>query len=91
MNCFRIDVPVASEGFLANAPELDHSDWEPPEVAAEGIVWLVRTVACPTRAGSRACTTCANGRGSWRRAAACRFTGTPPTAMFEGTTPSVES
>jgi hypothetical protein len=48
VNCFRIDVPVASEGFLANAPDLDHSDWEPSEVAAEGIVWLVRRPATHT-------------------------------------------
>ncbi|MEX0665941.1 MAG: SDR family NAD(P)-dependent oxidoreductase [Acidimicrobiia bacterium] len=41
VNTFRIDVPVASEGFVANAPELDHSDWEPSEVAAEGIVWML--------------------------------------------------
>lgn len=39
VNTFRIDLPVASEGFVANAPDLDHSDWEPSEVAAEGIVW----------------------------------------------------
>ena len=42
VNTFRIDVPVASEGFVANAPELDHSDWEPTEVAAEGILWMLR-------------------------------------------------
>ncbi len=41
VNTFRIDVPVASEGFVANAPELDHSSWEPTEVAAEGILWMV--------------------------------------------------
>ena len=41
VNCFRIDIPVASEGFLANAPEADHSTWEPSEVAAEGIVWML--------------------------------------------------
>jgi citronellol/citronellal dehydrogenase len=41
VNTFRIDVPVASEGFVANAPELDHSSWEPTEVAAEGIVWML--------------------------------------------------
>src|SRR5215813_5021623 len=29
VNCFRIDVPVASEGFVANTPGLDRSDWEP--------------------------------------------------------------
>jgi citronellol/citronellal dehydrogenase len=42
VNTFRIDVPVASEGFVANAPGVDHSDWEPTEVAAEGIVWMLR-------------------------------------------------
>jgi NAD(P)-dependent dehydrogenase (short-subunit alcohol dehydrogenase family) len=41
VNTFRIDVPVASEGFLAALPDWDHSDWEPPEVAAEGIVWML--------------------------------------------------
>lgn len=41
-NVFRIDVAVASEGFVANTPTADHSDWEPSEVAAEGIVWMVR-------------------------------------------------
>jgi citronellol/citronellal dehydrogenase len=42
VNCFRIDVPVASEGFVANTPGLDRSDWEPSEVAAEGILWVLR-------------------------------------------------
>jgi NAD(P)-dependent dehydrogenase (short-subunit alcohol dehydrogenase family) len=41
VNTFRIDIPVASEGFLAALPDVDHSDWEPPEVAAEGIVWML--------------------------------------------------
>jgi citronellol/citronellal dehydrogenase len=41
VNTFRIDVPVASEGFVFNLPEADHSDWEPSEVAAEGIVWML--------------------------------------------------
>ncbi len=41
-NCFRVDIPVASEGFVANAPDLDHSTWEPPEVPAEGILWMLR-------------------------------------------------
>jgi NAD(P)-dependent dehydrogenase (short-subunit alcohol dehydrogenase family) len=48
VNTFRIDVPVASEGFVANAPELDHSDWEPTEVAAEGICWMLRQPASYT-------------------------------------------
>ena len=42
VNCFRIDLAVASEGFVANTPGADHSNWEPSEVAAEGIVWMVR-------------------------------------------------
>jgi NAD(P)-dependent dehydrogenase (short-subunit alcohol dehydrogenase family) len=42
VNCFRIDIPVASEGFVANTPGLDRSSWEPCEVAAEGIVWMLR-------------------------------------------------
>jgi citronellol/citronellal dehydrogenase len=42
VNTFRIDVPVASEGFVANLPDADHSNWEPTEVAAEGILWMLR-------------------------------------------------
>jgi NAD(P)-dependent dehydrogenase (short-subunit alcohol dehydrogenase family) len=42
VNTFRIDLPVASEGFVANTPGFDHSDWEPTEVPAEGIVWMLR-------------------------------------------------
>ena len=34
-------MPVASEGFVFNMPDVDHSDWEPSEVAAEGIVWML--------------------------------------------------
>ena len=40
-NVFRVDVPVASEGFVANTPGVDRSSWEPCEVAAEGILWLL--------------------------------------------------
>lgn len=42
VNCFRIDIPCASEGFLANAPGADTSTWEPTEVPAEGILWVLR-------------------------------------------------
>src|SRR5262245_33497390 len=38
---FRIDVPLASEGFVYNAPELDKSGWEPTEVGAEAAVWML--------------------------------------------------
>lgn len=51
VNCFRIDMAVASEGFVANTPGVDHSNWEPSEVAAEGILWMVRQP--PTYSGRR--------------------------------------
>jgi len=41
VNCLRIDVPIASEGFVYNAPELDKSDWEPTEVSAEAALWML--------------------------------------------------
>lgn len=41
VNCFRIDIPVASEGFVANTPGVDRSEWEPCEVAAEGVRWML--------------------------------------------------
>ncbi len=44
VNTFRIDIPVASEGFVANLPG-DHPDWEPSAVAAEGICWMIRQPA----------------------------------------------
>jgi NAD(P)-dependent dehydrogenase (short-subunit alcohol dehydrogenase family) len=41
VNAFRIDVNVASEGYVDNTPGADHDSWEPSEVAADGIVWLL--------------------------------------------------
>jgi len=51
VNVFRIDLAVASEGFVANTPGLDHSNWEPPSVAAEGILWMLRQP--PSYSGQR--------------------------------------
>jgi len=45
VNCLRIDVPLASEGFVYNAPELDKSDWEPTTVGADAALWLLRQAA----------------------------------------------
>lgn len=45
VNCFRIDLPVASEGFIANTPGMDRTTWEPSEVAAEGAVWMLQQPA----------------------------------------------
>ena len=42
VNCFRIDIPVATEGTLANMGDVDLTDWEPAAVAAEGICWMIR-------------------------------------------------
>ncbi len=42
VNCFRIDLAVASEGFIANTPGVDRSTWEPCEVAAEGVLWMLQ-------------------------------------------------
>ena len=41
VNCFRIDIPVASEGTLANMGDIDLSDWEPTSVPADGIIWML--------------------------------------------------
>jgi citronellol/citronellal dehydrogenase len=48
VNTFRIDIAVASEGFVANLPDVDHSNWEPSEVAAEGILWMLHQPASYT-------------------------------------------
>lgn len=42
VNAYRIDVPVASEGYLFNDPDGDHSSWYDTEVAAEGMIWMLR-------------------------------------------------
>ena len=41
VNTFRIDLLVASEGFVSNLPDIDHSTWEPVEVPAEGVMWML--------------------------------------------------
>jgi citronellol/citronellal dehydrogenase len=41
VNCFRIDVPVASEGFVANTPGADRSGWKSSEVPVEGMLWML--------------------------------------------------
>jgi NAD(P)-dependent dehydrogenase (short-subunit alcohol dehydrogenase family) len=48
VNCLRIDVPIASEGFVYNTPELDQSDWEPTEVGAEAACWMLAQPASYT-------------------------------------------
>lgn len=45
VNCFRIDVQVASEGYMMNAPDEDHSSWFSAEAAALGMCWMLEQPA----------------------------------------------
>jgi NAD(P)-dependent dehydrogenase (short-subunit alcohol dehydrogenase family) len=90
VNCFRIDVPVASEGFVANTPDADHSSWEPSEVAAEGICWMLRRPASysgrrESMAGLRRREGIMPSRSPQPQA------GTPATEMFDGLAADTET
>jgi len=87
VNCFRIDIAVASEGFVANTPGADHSNWEPSEVAAEGIVWMVRQ---PTAYSGRRESMFAlrHREGIMATRIAVPATDAPPTELFDGLVPS---
>src|SRR5262249_52359796 len=83
VNCFRIDVPVYSEGFAANAPDLDQADWEPSEVAAEGILWVLRQP--PTYSGQLlSMWALRRDHGIMASRSKRPFTGTPPQRMVSG-------
>jgi citronellol/citronellal dehydrogenase len=83
VNCFRIDIAVASEGFVANTPGADHSNWEPSEVAAEGIVWMVRQPA--GYSGHRESMFALRQReGIMATRIAHPATEAPPTELFDG-------
>ena len=87
VNCFRIDIAVASEGFVANTPGADHSNWEPSAVAAEGIVWMVRQPA--TYSGRRESMFALRHReGIMATRIAHPATDAPPTDLFDGLVPS---
>ena len=91
VNVFRIDLPVASEGFVANTPGLDRSEWEPSEVAAEGIVWILRQP--PTFSGHRLSMYQLREREGIMRSRAVRpYAGPPPpTALVEGLVDEAEN
>lgn len=82
VNCFRIDVGVASEGFVANAPNVDHSDWEPTSVAAEGIVWMLRQPV--SYSGRRESMAHLAQREGIMPTVAARPGPMPPTDLFDG-------
>jgi NAD(P)-dependent dehydrogenase (short-subunit alcohol dehydrogenase family) len=83
VNCFRIDVAVASEGFVANTPGVDHSTWEPSEVAAEGIVWMVGQP--PSYSGRRESMFALRAReGIMATRSPAPATAAPPVELFNG-------
>jgi NAD(P)-dependent dehydrogenase (short-subunit alcohol dehydrogenase family) len=89
VNCFRIDIAVASEGFVANTPGADHSSWEPSEVAAEGIVWMVRQP--PGYSGRRESMFALRQReGIMATRIAAPMTDAPPTELYNGLVESSE-
>ena len=45
VNCYRIDIQVASEGYVMNAPGADHSAWADTASAADGAVWILEQPA----------------------------------------------
>jgi NAD(P)-dependent dehydrogenase (short-subunit alcohol dehydrogenase family) len=91
VNCFRIDIPVASEGFVANTPGQDRSTWEPSEVAAEGIIWMLRQP--PSYSGRRESMYALGKREGIMASRAARPHGgqPPPEEFFNGLAPLTES
>jgi citronellol/citronellal dehydrogenase len=90
VNCFRIDIPVASEGFVANTPGVDRSTWEPCEVAAEGVLWMLRQPA--GYSGRRESMLGLRQReGIMASQAATPTGGSPVTELFDGLDTSTES
>jgi NAD(P)-dependent dehydrogenase (short-subunit alcohol dehydrogenase family) len=90
VNCFRIDIGVASEGFVANTPGADHSAWEPSEVAAEGILWMVRQP--PVYSGRRESMFALRQReGIMASRIAHPATEAPPVELYDGLVAGTES
>jgi citronellol/citronellal dehydrogenase len=90
VNCFRIDVAVASEGFVANTPGVDHSNWEPADVAAEGIVWMVRQP--PSYSGRRESMFALREReGIMASRVPAPPTTAPPVELFDGLAPVADA
>jgi len=82
-NVFRIDIPVASEGFVANTPGQDRSGWEPCEVPAEGIVWVLRQP--PEYSGHLlSMFELRRDKGIMKSRAEQPYTGTPPLRIVTG-------
>ena len=86
VSCFRIDLPVASEGFVANTPGVDRSTWEPCEVAAEGVRWMLQQ---PLSASGRreSMLGLRQREGIMASRAAVPTEGVPTTELFDGLAP----
>jgi citronellol/citronellal dehydrogenase len=83
VNCFRIDIPVASEGFVANTPGADRTNWEPAEVPVEGILWMLDQPSEYT--GRRESMFHLREReGIMTSRAGRMYTKRPPTELFDG-------
>jgi citronellol/citronellal dehydrogenase len=83
VNCFRIDIPVASEGFIANTPGQERGDWEPSSVAAEGIMWMLSQP--PSYSGRRESMAALRAREGIMASQAERpYLGTPVEELFNG-------
>jgi citronellol/citronellal dehydrogenase len=90
VNCFRIDLPVASEGFVANTPGVDRSTWEPSEVAAEGALWMLQRPA--SYSGRRESMLALRQReGIMASQAAVVTDGEPVTELYDGLAPDTET
>ncbi len=91
VNCFRIDLAIASEGFIANTPGVDRSTWEPCEVAAEGVLWMLRQPG--SYSGRRESMVGLRQReGIMATRAATPIPDAPPTTeLFEGLAPATET
>jgi citronellol/citronellal dehydrogenase len=90
VNCFRIDLPVASEGFVANTPGVDRSTWEPCAVAAEGILWMLQQPA--SYSGRRESMLALRQReGIMPTRADVETDGPPVTELFDGLAAATES
>jgi citronellol/citronellal dehydrogenase len=88
-NVFRIDIGVASEGFLANAPGADRSGWQHPSVAAEGILWMLRRPVAYS--GRRESMVHLAHREGIMPSVVARGGPLPPTDPFEGVLPPTEN
>ncbi len=40
VNCLRIEMSIATEGWMYRNPGMDFSDWEKPDAASEATLWI---------------------------------------------------